>query len=320
MLLVINPYKSVDESDSANDTNDVFAYNLLDLVATDLSWNPDAPGLTFTYEVGMDLPTVTTAAPYWASGESFDQRRGGPASSVDPDPSGSDSPMATISPSHVRGGHGPITLPDPGTPPSGADYLLVVLDRPDSTHPLGQIVEGNENNNLWPLYVPAAPTIALFAEHADGFVVSGANPVAKGEAYELTARVTNNESAPPSRSQSTGQKCSSHYLGLRTRRTPPHQSQSHEGPAKTQDVRLGTYQHQWEWIPQENPIGSEKWVKNYVKEAAENVLGVVGKVFELVGEPEELLEYYTNIGLEATERGIDGFDASPIAGSITRSL
>ncbi|MFI5455559.1 MAG: LamG-like jellyroll fold domain-containing protein, partial [Isosphaerales bacterium] len=107
--------------------------SVTDLAATSLAWNTTKGGVDFGYTIsGSDLSQPTTTALYWAPDPTFD-------------PSGDTLiPGSVTTTATAVGTYGPIhfdavTL---GTPPSGAKYLLAVVD-PNNTIP-----ESDETNNV----------------------------------------------------------------------------------------------------------------------------------------------------------------------------
>ncbi len=112
-------------------------YAQSDISPTSLTWNTAQGGVDFSYQItGADLPQATTAALYWATGTTFDDRIGDPVFSTTLEQT-----VGTYGPVHV-------SAADLGTPPPEATHLIVVTD-PDNL-----IAETDETNNVLALSLP----------------------------------------------------------------------------------------------------------------------------------------------------------------------
>lgn len=119
-----------------------FRQGIADIAPASLTWNTAQGGVDFSYQItGADLPQATTAAFYWATGTTFDDRIGDPVFST---------PLE-----QVAGTYGPVhvSAADLGTPPPEATHLLVVTD-PDDL-----IAETDETNNVLAQEIPAVAAV-----------------------------------------------------------------------------------------------------------------------------------------------------------------
>ena len=136
-----------------------------DLAATSLTWDAAQSGVDFGYSVsGADLTQDPKAGLYWASGPTFDTVIG--------------SSVYDTTIEHPVGDYGPFYVPNSvlGTPPSGANYLLEVVD-PDN-----MVAESDETNNIQAIELrPDVVATSLTWDTAQGGVdfgyqVNGAAP------------------------------------------------------------------------------------------------------------------------------------------------
>ncbi len=118
LLAVVNPDGSIDESDSANDTNDVASCSIGDITANSVQLASDG-GVDYTYQIiGYGLPQATTVELAWASGTTADTIVDNPIITT---PTETDPDTYTL---HA-------TAAQLGEPPSDAEYLLEVVN-PDN--------------------------------------------------------------------------------------------------------------------------------------------------------------------------------------------
>ena len=158
-LLVVNPDRTVQESDASNDQNNVLSIPVQpDLAATSLAWDTAQGGVDFGYSVkDAALTQDTTAALYWATGTNYDTRIG--------------DPLYDTTIEHPVGNYGPFYVPNSslGTPPADARYLLLAVN-PDKT--VHESDEANDTNNLLSL-LNAGDTTTTVTSSAPLFSVYG---------------------------------------------------------------------------------------------------------------------------------------------------
>ena len=151
---VINPDKSVQESDAGNDTNDVGSllpdiemHSLTWHPDTDLQWanNPNAGGVDFTYTVhGAILAQGAPLTLYWTDGSKPDCDKLSASIRFGDD----FAPLKVASADGTYTVHVPaaqLGIPQPGD--KDVTNLLVLADPTDSGNPLGTVLESDEGNN-----------------------------------------------------------------------------------------------------------------------------------------------------------------------------
>ena len=139
---------------------------LPETAVTSFDWNPadedtwssdptTAGGVSFTYTIsGSDLPQVAPIELYWASGITVGTKVGDP---IILDNSGDPLLTQTAQGSYQVN----ISAATLGTPKTGAHYLLVVVDPPDTQDPFGLITEPNKQNNI--VSLDASPESILYS-------------------------------------------------------------------------------------------------------------------------------------------------------------
>jgi hypothetical protein len=146
---VINPDKSVQESDAENDTNDVASLAIPDVEPTSLTWHPssqiewgnspNAGGVDLNYQISAaDLPQAVPIQLFWGNGDT--------KLSQTPITIGDDG--QTLVTQTAANATYSIHIPASslGIPPPGADDLIAVINPPDSPNPQGNLILTQQND------------------------------------------------------------------------------------------------------------------------------------------------------------------------------
>ncbi len=247
LLMVLDPDDTVFET---VETNNVAAVNVpnvqADIRIESLIWNPTGDGAVLTYEVvGTLPPSGSNILIRWAD-----------ASNAQSDAAGYRNATSLI-PVNNSGRH---TVNLPGNsfsePEAFETHLVAVAD-------LGKkVAEQSETNNrsVIPLVI-SAPTVDLVVGPPN-------NPLMK-ESYTVSARVTNNGPVPLSFTLDWNEA----YLGMPDPTQPPRTGLgvpfTHVPVFGSAQRSIGTFNHRWEWIPNEYPEDGAEAVSKLIEALSE---------------------------------------------------
>jgi hypothetical protein len=237
LLLVVDPYEKVQESDETNNVRYIPLVRKPDLEAVEVGINEF--GIYYYYKVENEpLPAATSAHLYWGDHEDFRHANLTEAAAPNDIPSGQE--PGTYSDGVYKANMRPAPL--------GTTHLFLVLD------PDGTIDEARDGNNVSYVSMLIAPSVEVYFTDPRGNAV---NQVYKGYDYKIWAKVMNNDVDDP--------------INVRLRwdeifTTIPYPHDPVSGgtleltlpPSDEQSVELGTIRHYWDWIPEKAPGKAEQ--------------------------------------------------------------
>ncbi len=252
-----------DNAASDFDSSKVAALLLPNIAATTPSFTKDG-GVNYGYTIsGTNLPIATTVSLYWASGTTINSELGGPIQSMTTE--------------MIAGAYGlNVSAAAVANAPENAKYLIAVVDQG------GTVIESNKSDNAAALAYEKLPPSVV--------VTSTANTVDMGDSYTVSAEITNNGPVPitvdlhwaeifPALPVVKGQPGADDVSGIFL------------APFASKTIDLGTFTHNFAWLPTANPVKAfEGSVVNVLKDLGKASLKAI------IGDATEIIDLLSTIG------------------------